>query len=74
MAVGRISGPLLQENLLRNNINLNFKNTVSDTALIHLDVVNGKIAIAGNTGTDDLHVLGTTKGVIFGINNQLAHQ
>lgn len=71
MAVGRISGPLLQENLLRNNINLNFKNTVSDTALIHLDVVNGKIAIAGNTGTDDLHVLGTTKGVIFGINNQL---
>ena len=71
MAVGRISGPLLQENLLRNNINLNFKNTVSDTALIHLDVVNGKIAIAGNTGTDDIHVLGTTKGVIFGINNQL---
>ena len=36
--------------------------------MIHLDVVNGKIAIAGNTGTDDLHVLGTTKGVIFGIN------
>ena len=29
MAVGRISGPLLQENLLRNNINQILKNTVS---------------------------------------------
>ena len=40
MAVGRISGPLLKENLLRNGIDLAF-----ETNLLYLDVNNQKIGI-----------------------------
>ena len=60
MAVGRISGPLLTANLQRNGINLNFKNTVSDLSLIHLDVTSGKIGLNKNTTTDELEVSGTS--------------
>ena len=51
--VGRISGPLLEANLLRQGIangtqaNLSFKNTNSDPTLLKIDVVNNRIGIAG---------------------------
>jgi len=38
MAVGRISGPLLKQNLIRNGINLAF-----ETDLLYLDVNNQRI-------------------------------
>lgn len=44
MAVGRISGPLLAKNLLRDGVNLAF-----ETDLLYLDVTNGRIGI--NTST-----------------------
>ena len=47
--VGRISGPLLQENLLRNGSNLNFASTNAEinnnTPLMHLDVNNLRVGI-----------------------------
>ena len=52
--LGRISGPLLAENLLRNGNNLAF-----DSKLIYLDVVNGYIGINTDTPTRHLLVDGT---------------
>ena len=45
MALGRIGGGVLKDNLERNGSNLNFKNTSGSTALIHLDVVNSRVGI-----------------------------
>ena len=45
MALGRIGGGVLKDNLERNGSNLNFKNTSGSVALIHLDVNNNRIGI-----------------------------
>ena len=45
MALGRIGGGVLKDNLERNGSNLNFKNSSGSTALIHLDVVNSRVGI-----------------------------
>ena len=58
--VGRISGGILQDNLLRQGINLNFANTDADVSagnpLLHLDVNNSKIGINTNAPGDALSV------------------
>jgi hypothetical protein len=59
--VGRISGPLLQANLERNGIDLAFRNDLSTTQLLYLDVNNGKIGVNNATPTKELDVLGTTR-------------
>ena len=58
MAVGRITGPLLKANLLREGVNLAF-----ETDLLYLDVVNGSGRIGINTTSPqyDLDVNGTIK-------------
>ena len=56
MAVGRISGPLLKENLIRNGIDLAF-----ETDLLYLDVNNQSIGIKTTSPTHELQVNGTTK-------------
>ena len=56
MAVGRISGPLLKDNLLRNGVNLAF-----ETSLLYLDVVNSRIGVNTAAPTNDLQVVGTTR-------------
>jgi hypothetical protein len=56
MAVGRISGPLLKSNLIRNGIDLAF-----ETDLLYLDVNNQHIGIKNATPQYELDVLGTTK-------------
>jgi len=55
-SVGRISGPLLKSNLLRNGIDLAF-----ETDLLYLDVNNQRIGIRTSTPEHDLDVNGTTK-------------
>ena len=63
--VGRISGPLLEANLLRQGIasntqtNLTFKNTNSDTALLKIDVVNGRIGIDKENPANELQISNT---------------
>ena len=59
--LGRISGPLLQENLLRNGVNLSFSNDRTDpnSILLHLDVNNNRIGINTPAPTRDLLVDGT---------------
>lgn len=54
--LGRISGPLLAANLLRNGVDLSFSNTYGDTPVIYLDVFNGRIGINNDAPTHDLLV------------------
>jgi len=56
MAVGRISGPLLKSNLIRNGIDLAF-----ETDLLYLDVTNNRIGINTATPQYDLDVNGTIR-------------
>jgi len=56
MALGRISGPLLKSNLLRNGVDLAF-----ETNLLYLDVTNRRVGINTSTPSNDLHVNGTTR-------------
>lgn len=54
--VGRISGGILFDNLQRNGVNLNFKNTVDDTALLHFDVNSMRLGINTEAPTYDVQV------------------
>ena len=56
MAVGKISGPLLKENLLRDGVDLAF-----ETDLIYLDVNNRRVGIKTSAPTHDLTINGTTR-------------
>lgn len=56
MAVGRITGPLLKANLLRNGVDLAF-----ETDLLYLDVNNGRVGIKTSLPEYDLDVAGTTR-------------
>jgi hypothetical protein len=53
---GRIGGGVLKDNLLRQGVDLNFKNTSSDTALLHLDVNNYNIGINTESPGDTLAI------------------
>jgi hypothetical protein len=55
--LGRITGPLLKENLHRDNVNLKFSNTTFDsTPVLFLDVENGRVGIKNDTPQFDLDV------------------
>lgn len=53
--LGRISGPLLANNLKRNGVNLAF-----ETQLLYFDVINNRIGINTTSPTRDLLVNGTS--------------
>jgi len=55
MAVGRITGPLLKANLVRQGVNLAF-----ETSLLYLDVNNLRVGVNTATPAYDLDVNGTT--------------
>ena len=54
--LGRVSGPLLANNLIRNGINLAFSNTDVSIPILQLDVNNGRIGINNDSPTRDLFV------------------
>jgi len=56
MSIGRISGPLLKANLLRDGVDLAF-----ETDLLYLDVNHMRIGVNTDTPTHDLQVNGTTR-------------
>ena len=66
MAIGRISGPLLKSNLIRDGVNLAF-----ETDLLFLDVNNSRIGVNTASPTTDLDVNGTTRTTNLTINDQL---
>lgn len=66
MAVGRISGPLLAQNLFRDNIPLAFYNTAStDAPLLYLDVQTGLVSIGKHSPAYTLDVGGTVNAKAF---------
>lgn len=55
--LGRISGPLLDANLVRNGVDLKFSNTTFDsTPVLFIDVNNGRIGVKDDTPSFDLDV------------------
>ncbi|NCX30016.1 MAG: hypothetical protein EBX27_01965, partial [Proteobacteria bacterium] len=67
MAIGRISGPLLKANLLRNGIDLAFEND-----LLYLDVNNGRVGIQTSTPSHELQVNGTTRTTNLEVTNSVS--
>ena len=68
MAVGRITGPLLKANLLRDGVDLAF-----ETDLLYLDVINGKVGIKTTpSALDDyqLGINGTTRTTDLEVTHQ----
>lgn len=59
--LGRISGALLNANLLRNGEDLTFRNGPTDADLLYLDVTSGRIGINSNPPTAELDVVGSGK-------------
>ncbi len=57
--VGRISGGVLQDNLVRNGVDLNFKNETTDTALLQLKVNTARIGVNTESPAADLEVVNT---------------
>lgn len=66
MAIGRISGPLLKANLIRDGVDLAF-----ETDLLYLDVVNSRIGVNTNSPSTDLDVNGTTRTSTLVVDNRL---
>ena len=64
-AIGRISGPLLKSNLIRNGIDLAF-----ETDLLYLDVNNQRIGIKNVTPQYELDVTGTTRTTNLTVTNR----
>jgi hypothetical protein len=71
MAIGRISGPLLKANLVRDGVDLTFRNGASDPDILYLDVNNARIGINNSAPTTDLHVTGSTRATTITVDNQL---
>ena len=59
--LGRISGPLLEENLLRQNVNLDFRNENASTPVLKLDVVNSKLGVNTLSPSQAVSVNGTAR-------------
>ena len=54
--LGRIGGHLLKDELVRDGVDLSFKNTVFDTALLYFDVNSAKIGINNDAPAFDLQI------------------
>ena len=71
MAIGRISGPLLKANLIRNGVDLTFRNGATDPDILYLDVNNARIGVNNSSPTTDLDVTGTTRTTTLTVDNQV---
>jgi len=66
MAIGRISGPLLKANLIRDGVDLAF-----ETDLLYLDVINSRIGVNRVAPEYDLDVNGTARTTNLIVDNLL---
>jgi hypothetical protein len=63
--IGRIGGPLLEENLLRNGVDIAFRNNTSTTQLLYIDVNNRRIGVNLNNPSYELEIFGTSATTNF---------
>ena len=66
MAIGRISGPLLKANLIRDGVDLAF-----ETDLLYLDVNNSRIGVNTSSPQYDLDVDGDARTLNLEVVNEL---
>lgn len=66
MAIGRISGPLLKANLIRDGVDLAF-----ETDLLYLDVNNSRIGVNTASPSTALEVVGTTRTTNLVVDTEL---
>ena len=71
MAIGRISGPLLKANLVRDNVDLSFRNGASDPDILYIDVNNARIGVNTSSPSTDLEVNGTLRATTLTVDNQV---
>ena len=71
MAIGRISGPLLKANLVRDNVDLSFRNGASDPDILYIDVNNARIGVNTSSPSTDLEVNGTLRSTTLTVDNQV---
>ena len=71
MAIGRISGPLLKANLIRDGVDLTFRNGAADPDILYIDVNNARIGVNNSAPTTDLHVTGSTRTSTLTVDNQV---
>ena len=71
MAIGRISGPLLKANLIRDGVDLTFRNGASDPDILYIDVNNARIGVNNSAPTTDLHITGSTSTTTLTVDNQV---
>jgi hypothetical protein len=57
-SLGRISGPLLKDNLIRNGEDLAF-----ETDLLYLDVNNNRLGVKTESPTNTITIVGTTNTI-----------
>lgn len=69
--LGRISGKLLKENLIRNGADLTFRNSVSDPDLLYLDVNNMRVGVNTDTPVYDLDINSNVKTNFASVTGQL---
>lgn len=60
-ALGRISGKLLTANLLRNGVDLTFRNNPTSPDLLYLDVNNGRVGVNSAPPTQAFDVVGSAR-------------
>jgi hypothetical protein len=73
MSLGRISGQLLQANLTRNGVDLDFRNAASDTPLLFFDVANNRLGVNKDAPGTDLDLIDNalrTTGLLAPTTNQ----
>jgi hypothetical protein len=73
MSLGRISGQLLQSNLTRNGVDLDFRNAASDTPLLFFDVANNRLGVNKDAPGTDLDLIDNalrTTGLLAPTTNQ----
>ena len=66
MAVGKITGEMLQNNLVRDGINLAF-----ETDLLFLDVINGRVGVKTSSPSHPLQVVGTARTQNVDVSNSV---
>ena len=70
-ALGRISGKLLSENLLRQGVDLTFRNGNSDPDLLYLDVNNMRVGINTDSPVYDLDVNSNIRTTFLDVTTQI---
>lgn len=59
--IGRIGGKLLSENLVRNGIDLTFRNGATDSDLLYIDVNNDRLGVNTDGPLNDLEINGNSR-------------